>query len=350
MKFAHTADIHISDQSHLQVLRMIVEAANTSSCDHLLVAGDLFDSDEYAKIYSRAACNLLNQFKGSTWLIPGNHDPVSASSCFVERGKVFKQPESVKLSGDFFLTGIPYVRNKGLFDLIVEKAIEPKSAKTIMLMHGTLQARGRSFSQDLHFPVMIEDLKRFGCAYAAMGHYHLSFSEKADGFYIVNPGSPRITRTSDFGRRKLVIFDTATGMPRDFFLDVPFNEPVDVDVDFLMSIEDIRKKCSESFSRVMTRTGGNTTSATFILKPGGTLAFDDKDFSKLIEGLREDLGRAGVRFTIDESGIRRIEPDVLDDPSVKELLDRVRTSPFEDKIGIETFTLRLLSEIYAGKL
>jgi DNA repair exonuclease SbcCD nuclease subunit len=350
MKLAHTADLHISDQSHLTVLRMIVEAANLTGCEHLLIAGDLFDSDESAKIFSRSACDLLNQFKGSTWLIPGNHDPSTGTFCFVERGKVFKQAESVKLSRDIWLTGIPYVRNKGLFDLIIEKSVEKKGNKTIMLMHGTLHARGRGITQDLHFPVMIEDLKRFECFYAAMGHYHLSFSEKADGLYVVNPGSPRVTRVSDYGRRKLVIFDTSTNLPADFFLDVPYNEPVDVAVDFVMGEVEVKQKCIATVLSAVSRAGKDTKHATVIIKFTGTLSLTDADFAKCKAGIEEGLGQAGIRYLFDISGVRSIGMDVLGDPSVKEILERIQTAPFDNKSELELFTLRLLSGIYGGKL
>ncbi len=350
MKLAHTADLHVAEQSHLQVLKMIVSASNAEKCDHLLIAGDLFESDEHVKIFSRAACDIINQFKGRTWLIPGNHDPAAATFCFVERGKVFKQPENVKLSEDIWLTAIPYVRNKGLFDLIVEKAVEKKGTKSIMLVHGTLHSRGWGVSQDLHFPVTIEDLNRFGCIYAAMGHYHLAFCEKSGGMIVVNPGSPRTTRASDFGRRKFVVYETETSRHKDLLLDVPYNELITIDVDFLMSVEDITKRCSERLRKAMSLSTFSKESATFVLRLNGTLAFDEGDFVECRTAIGEEAGRAGVRFLIDESCVRRIESGVLEDPSVKELLERMQSSPFEDKAGLEAFALRLLSEIYAGKL
>jgi predicted phosphodiesterase len=350
MKIAHTADVHISDKSHISVLGKIVERANASGCAHLLIAGDLFDSNEDAKTYSAAVGGILSGFKGSTWVIPGNHDMKTGTYLFVERGKVFKSVEALTLSADLILLGIPYIENKGFFDLVVEKTIEKQPKKTILLIHGTIRSGSRKLAGDEHFPVMIDDLEQFGCLYAALGHYHVPVTEKTGGLLVVNPGSPRVTRSSDYGRRKFVIFDTDKASYSDCFLDVPYNERVIVDVDFLMGIDAVKDRISSAVKKTLAGIDRSQGSATLSVRLAGTLSLPADELSGLSAYVERTLAGSGIGFSFDLSEVRIIGEEVLSDPSVKELLASVAGSRFGDKKELQSFTVRLLSELYAGKL
>jgi|GEM_PF-4238618 len=350
MKIAHTADVHISDKSHILVLAKIIDRANAAGCSHLLIAGDLFDSNDNAKTYSAAAGSALAGFKGNTWVIPGNHDNKIGTFLFVERGKVFKSVEAVSLSADLVLLGVPYIENKGFFDLIVENKIEKQAKKPIIIMHGTICFGSRKIAGDEHFPVLVDDLLRFGCFYAAMGHYHVSVSEKSDGLSVVNPGSPRVTRSSDYGRRKFVIFDTDKSACSDEYLDVPYNERVIVDVDFLMGIDDVTGRVKSGVGKAAAGIGSSSGNASLVVKLKGTLSLSMDELNRIGSYIEHETARMGVRSSLDLSDVRIIGEEVLSDPSVKELLGAVANSHFNDKKEIEAFTVRLLSELYAGKL
>jgi DNA repair exonuclease SbcCD nuclease subunit len=350
MKIAHTADLHISEQSHISILRMIVDKAASRKCEHLLIAGDLFDSDEHAKIFSRAVTSELARFPGAAWIIPGNHDPITAQVCYVERGKIFSNAEHVLLPDGSVIIGIPYIKNKGLFDLIVERTVEKQGKRTILLAHGTVCSNSTRMQGDSHFPVMIEDLKKLGCTYAALGHFHLPFKDSSGSLVLVNPGSPRVTRASDFGMRKFVVFDTSIGSVEDVFLEIPFNEQVVVGIDFLMKETEVIERSLLEIRKAVSSLGQGSRLANFEVSLSGSTALSEAELDRVSMRIGEELDKAGLGSRIDLIGIRVIGEEVLSDPSVQEILASIDASEFADKKELESFAIRLLSEIYAGKL
>jgi DNA repair exonuclease SbcCD nuclease subunit len=106
LKLVHTADWHLGRQfrtfpeeqarklsrARLEVLERILRAADSHAVDAVLCAGDLFDDEYPDKEWWEQAAALLKKSTPSrpVFLLPGNHDPLTAESIYA-KGSRFRE-------------------------------------------------------------------------------------------------------------------------------------------------------------------------------------------------------------------------------------------------------------------
>jgi DNA repair exonuclease SbcCD nuclease subunit len=88
LRVVHTSDVHLgaydgygegwTSRRSLQEASFtrVVDLANAEDADVLIVAGDFFDNDRLMGETVEFAGSEVNRFKGRTYVVPGNHDPM----------------------------------------------------------------------------------------------------------------------------------------------------------------------------------------------------------------------------------------------------------------------------------
>lgn len=94
----HGADLHLDSpfssltpeqaaerrQLQRQLPGQMVELANRLGCQLLLLAGDIFDGNRVCPETVEALRDALEAFEGSTFIVPGNHDPYGDTSLWAK--------------------------------------------------------------------------------------------------------------------------------------------------------------------------------------------------------------------------------------------------------------------------
>jgi DNA repair exonuclease SbcCD nuclease subunit len=95
LRIVHTSDVHLGAYTGMpgshwdarrelmeQAFRGVIDLANDVEADALLIAGDFFDNDRVPESVVRFGAEQIARFRGQTFLIPGNHDPM-------DEGKIY---------------------------------------------------------------------------------------------------------------------------------------------------------------------------------------------------------------------------------------------------------------------
>jgi DNA repair protein SbcD/Mre11 len=95
LRAVHTSDVHLgaytgSNEPKWAERRALMEdtfcrvidLANDSNADALLIAGDFFDNDRVSADTVQFAAEQIARFRGQTFLVPGNHDPMDPGSIY----------------------------------------------------------------------------------------------------------------------------------------------------------------------------------------------------------------------------------------------------------------------------
>jgi DNA repair exonuclease SbcCD nuclease subunit len=195
VKILHTADIHLGakfsglgrsgDRVRAQLKKTfmrIIDLALEKNVDLLLVAGDLFNSNQL----SRATLGfILGEFarleKIHVCLIPGTHDCYDNSSIYRNIEPSIVPPNFHLLADEenpfvFFedlgvtVYGKPNRSNKGGENPLPALKQEFNSRFNIALAHGSFRIPSKSQEDD--FPISTEELEKSGFDYIALGHWH----------------------------------------------------------------------------------------------------------------------------------------------------------------------------------
>jgi len=236
VKILHTADIHLGakfaglgrsgDRVRAQLKKTfmrIIDLALEKNVDLLLVAGDLFNSNQI----SRATLGfILGEFarlgKIHVCLVPGTHD------CY-DNSSIYRNIEPSLLPPNFHLLvdeenpfvffedlgvtvyGKPNRSNRsGESPLPVLKQ-EFNSRFNIALAHGSFQIPSKSQGDD--FPITIEELEKSGFDYVALGHWH-STQEVCKKPLTYYSGSPEQLKFGEKDSGNVLLIELNEGLPR----------------------------------------------------------------------------------------------------------------------------------------
>jgi exonuclease SbcD len=197
MKILHTSDLQLDapflflgegGQRHreqlLKTLDAIVETALKGDYQLLLIAGDLFNSNQPQQLTVDFVLNLLGKLPIPVCLLPGNHDPYDATSIY--RRATF--PTNTVL----FTDQLKEVVFPSLDCAVYGNAIVSKAQKNgtleglwpsqkvrwhIAMAHGSVVT---GMVTDPHRPIEPEDIESCGMDYVALGDWH-SFADHSQG-------------------------------------------------------------------------------------------------------------------------------------------------------------------------
>lgn len=121
MKFIHTADWHLGMQAYFlpeearvrfaqdrfDAVRRIAELACDEGCAFVVVAGDVFDSNHVSRETVARAIDALSAFTVPVFLLPGNHDPLDASSVYRTPTWAERKPANVVVIEETAALAVP---------------------------------------------------------------------------------------------------------------------------------------------------------------------------------------------------------------------------------------------------
>ena len=193
MRFLHAADLHLGmrvtrfgadvngrvQEARLKALEVLVDQAKARAVDFLLLAGDLFDDNHVDAATSRRALEMLQSANRPVYVIPGNHDPLTADSVYVRPPwstaagvvRVLRAPEPVELPGGTLLP-CPLFAKNSLDDPTLWMPLREAGDTNIRigLAHGSLKDRDNLPADDHLIDRCAADAK--GLDYLALGHWH----------------------------------------------------------------------------------------------------------------------------------------------------------------------------------
>jgi len=212
--FIHTADWQLGKRfgqftpevssalrlARQDVIERIADAAREKGAEHILVAGDVWDS----AIPSNATLHQPLAIMGEApdmhwWLLPGNHDPDGQDGLWdrVEAARpenvhLLREAIPVEISPEVFILPAPWSRIQHGQDLTIwmDRAETPTGAFRIGLAHGSV--RGFGTEGDLDREVISPDrVERGNLDYLALGDWH---ARRQISPHIHYPGTPEPDR------------------------------------------------------------------------------------------------------------------------------------------------------------
>ena len=190
VRILHAADFHLDSafgalgeeqarqrrQESRKLVERLVDFANDQEVELLLLAGDLFDSDEIFAQTGEDLALALGRLKGHAVIAPGNHDfydPAGAYSRILWPDNVRVFTEKVLTSFDFpeydcVVWGAAFTAPTVADGSVLDGFTAPKDGRThLLLLHGDLGG-----GNSVYRPLTEEQLAATGVDYAALGHQH----------------------------------------------------------------------------------------------------------------------------------------------------------------------------------
>lgn len=195
VRFLHAADLHLGmrvtrfgkdvngkvREARFQALDNLVARAVAERVDFVLIAGDLYDDNLVDASTCRRAPEVLASIARPTYVIPGNHDPLTPGAVWERpawRGNVdstvtvLRSNDPVRVVGEVWLFPCPLTARNSFEDptrFIPPRAAGDESIR-IGLAHGSLRDR-EGLPEDDHL-IGRHVAEEKGLDYLALGHWH----------------------------------------------------------------------------------------------------------------------------------------------------------------------------------
>lgn len=212
MKFIHTADIHLGKSfsflgdkgsllrdAQMETLEKIADLAQSESVDFVIIAGDLFESNEVSSRLVRKTAEILKSINPIPVLVsPGTHDLLDEGSVY--RRKEFQGP-NIKVFGidgtlinvkDAAIHGRANDTKQGSVHPLIELRSDPKAKFNIAVIHASVEIEGKANPYD--YLVSTKEIATSGMDYIALGHWHRMNEFSTKGVTAWYCGSPEATK------------------------------------------------------------------------------------------------------------------------------------------------------------
>ena len=200
VRFLHTADWQLGmtrhflageaqsrfDGARIDVIRKIGTLAEDEGCSFVVVCGDVFESNQVSsRVVSRAFDAMASTPGVRYYLLPGNHDPLDASSVYTSPKFTKSRPENVTVLTDSSplsvapgveLVAAPWFTRRPLTDLVADacNSLEESGAVRIVVGHGALDTLSPNKSDPalISLSSLEERIDAGQIHYAALGDRH----------------------------------------------------------------------------------------------------------------------------------------------------------------------------------
>lgn len=358
MKFIHTADVHLGAQLNIfgekgkaarkaieKTFSRIVDLAAEEKADFLLIAGDLFESNNPGKRlldFVRLEFSRLNAAGIKVVITPGNHDAASSDSAY------FKKEFPNDLPNVFvFLDKKNPKKEYPEFNLIVHSfvcsayesaqnpfaAVSAESGKiNVALLHGSSsKTAGEDYKK--YYPFEPKDVAKSKMNYVALGHYHSFRDESSGGVPAIYCGSPEPLAVSQKGAGSVILGEISekgeTTISQVRVSEIEFDE-INVILDDVADISEIKRKITEGANGNLIRTADLSGFASPRLFIDG-------------RGLEEELGGLFFRLIVKEKYRLRVSPEDLAEFSPETIIGKfvfLMSEKIKDAPDEETAKLR----------
>lgn len=212
MKFIHTADIHLGKsfaflgnkgsllrEAQIATLGKIANLAQSESVDFVIIAGDLFESNEISARLVRMTTDILKNIDPTPILIsPGTHD-------LLDEGSIYKRKEfrgtNIKVFGidgkdinvrDVAIHGRANDTKQGGIHPLSELKPDTEARFNIAVIHASVEIEGKANPDD--YLVSTKEIATSKMDYIAMGHWHRMNDFSNKGISAWYSGSPEATK------------------------------------------------------------------------------------------------------------------------------------------------------------
>ena len=86
--------------ARFEAITEIARVATSERCEFVVVAGDVFETNQIDRRTVLRACERLGEIAVPVFLLPGNHDPLDAGSVFNSPAFLAKMPANVVVLTD----------------------------------------------------------------------------------------------------------------------------------------------------------------------------------------------------------------------------------------------------------
>ncbi len=233
IRFIHTADWQIGKpfrtfgerepmlrQARLAAIENIGRLAMVESAQHVLIAGDFYDTESPTQKTLLEPLERMRQFPNVAWhVISGNHDPHRGnglwdrvqSTSLPPNVHLHLAPESVALGDNAVLLPAPMRRKSEASDLTqwMSDAPTPPGLIRIGLAHGSVT--GFDVGGEANNPIAPDRASRAGLDYLALGDWHRTMQINDRTWYAGTPEADRFN-SQELGQA-LIVDIPASGAP-----------------------------------------------------------------------------------------------------------------------------------------
>ena len=215
VKFLHSSDFQIGmkrwfltdtedaqprfDAARKQAITQLGKVAVDHDCEFIVIAGDIFEHNSIATATKQRALAALAELPVDVYLLPGNHDPLSADSILTTVDDyptlhVFTDTTAIN-HGDVELVGAPWLTKHPTTDLCAQALAnyQPTNQIRILVAHGQTVNRSNEIQPAL---INLETLETAISSrvidYVALGDTHSALPVGTTGA-IWYSGSPEVT-------------------------------------------------------------------------------------------------------------------------------------------------------------
>jgi DNA repair exonuclease SbcCD nuclease subunit len=201
IKLLHTSDLHIGqygpgDRAGLSDLAAILRFSRAARCACVVIAGDLFDHARIPPQVVAAAAKLMREARLPVVVLPGNHDPIAATSiwdlpCWNSGTRISviraADGEVVAPCAGLQVWGRPTSRHDPQTRPLARLPPREGRAVFIGIAHGhyTQPSAGRRSS-----PILRGDVEHHPFDYLALGHWDSCYQVTERCWYSGSPANP----------------------------------------------------------------------------------------------------------------------------------------------------------------
>ncbi|MBX9683988.1 MAG: DNA repair exonuclease, partial [Hyphomicrobium sp.] len=203
VRFIHSGDWHLGKSfgtlpeglsgelraARFDAISRIADIAIDRAASHVLVAGDVFDSPDIARVDLRRAVERMADHPNIVWvLLPGNHDPARSGGVW-QRLRRLEPPQNIVIADEaapldlapgVTLLPAPLTSKFPGHDpsAWMTSAVTPPGTLRIGLAHGSVQAFGQGSNGDggndgdSGVTLAADRAAQSGLAYLALGDWH----------------------------------------------------------------------------------------------------------------------------------------------------------------------------------
>lgn len=216
MRFLHTADLHLGKaflgiadkgselrEAQLLTLERIVELARAEEVDFVVIAGDLFDSNEVTgKLVKKVVDRLASLAPIPVLILPGTHDLLDEGSVYwrgefadAENIKVFGVDGNTIKIGDTAVHGRANDTKQGGVHPLSEMSPDHDARHNVAVIHASVEIEGKSSPDD--YLASPSEIAACGMDYVALGHWHSANQFSAQGTAAWYSGAPEPTKFNE---------------------------------------------------------------------------------------------------------------------------------------------------------
>lgn len=215
VKFLHSSDFQIGmkrwfltdtddaqprfDAARKQAITALGDVAVAHDCEFVVVAGDIFEHNAVSEATKRRALEALSNLPVDVYLLPGNHDPLSADSILSKLADyptlhVFTDATPF-VAGEVEIIGAPWLTKHPMKDLCAEvlAQYQPTDRIRVLVAHGQTENRSNDIQPALINLKTLETALATGVIdYVALGDTHSAMPVGTSGA-VWYSGSPEVT-------------------------------------------------------------------------------------------------------------------------------------------------------------